>query len=211
MKSKSILQRDLNGHKVHNTWCKIDVNGQHKRSPTVNKTNGLDTYVLYATYLYYKYVAIINYWAGFKISSAQVSHVSHICSYIVCIYYIHVYACVFTVHAGMYTSVSVCLCGRGMCWWGPPSSVSETCLTRSKKEVTLIFNQCHIFYFPQRFFCHIFVLFGHIFVTFLSYFCHININSWIKGTLWGTLGFDPRFLKGSVKSFYHAKMLVGAY
>ena len=36
-------------------------------------------------------------------------------------------------------------------------------------------------------------------------------SSWIKGTIWGTLGFDPRFLKGSVKSFYHAKMLVGAY
>jgi len=35
--------------------------------------------------------------------------------------------------------------------------------------------------------------------------------SQIKGTLWGTLGIDPRFLKGSVKSFYHAKMLVGAY
>ena len=38
-----------------------------------------------------------------------------------------------------------------------------------------------------------------------------DTRSWIKGTLWGTLGFDPRFLKGSIKSFYHAKMLVGAY
>ena len=36
------------------------------------------------------------------------------------------------------------------------------------------------------------------------------VTSWIKGTALGTLGFDPRFLKGSVKSFYHAKMLVGA-
>ena len=39
----------------------------------------------------------------------------------------------------------------------------------------------------------------------------LSTNSTIKGTLWGTLGIDPRFLKGSVKSFYHAKMLVGAY
>ena len=44
----------------------------------------------------------------------------------------------------------------------------------------------------------------------LLYILH-TINSTIKGTLWGTLGIDPRFLKGSVKSFYHAKMLVGAY
>ena len=71
MKLKFILQRLLNGHKVHDTWCKTDLNGQHKRSPTVNKTNGLDTYVLYA--IYYKYVAIINYWTGFKMSSAPVS------------------------------------------------------------------------------------------------------------------------------------------
>ena len=38
-----------------------------------------------------------------------------------------------------------------------------------------------------------------------------NINSRIKGTVWGTKGFDPRFFKRSVKSFCHAKMLVGAY
>ena len=128
------------------------------------------------------------------------------CMYI-SIYYIHVYACVFTVHAGMCRYVCV---GEG-CVGGGPRQVSVRRVSPEVKKVTLIFNQCHIFYFPRRFFCHIFVLFGHIFVTFLSYFCHININSWIKGTLWGTLGFDPRFLKGSVKSFYHAKMLVGAY
>ena len=40
---------------------------------------------------------------------------------------------------------------------------------------------------------------------------YLVTNSTIKGTLWGTLGIGPRFLKGSVKSFYHAKMLVGAY
>ena len=59
---------------------------------------------------------------------------------------------------------------------GPLSSVSETCLTRTKKEVILIFNQCHIF-FPQQFLCHIFIvgIRWHL-VTFSSqfhYFCHI--------------------------------------
>ena len=116
----------------------------------------------------------------------------------------------------LFMRVCILLCryvcvGEGCVGGGPRQMSVRRVSPEVKKEVTLIFNQCHIFYFPQRFFCHIFVLFGHIFVTFLSYFCHININSWIKGTLWGTLGFDPRFLKGSVKSFYHAKMLVGAY
>ena len=34
------------------------------------------------------------------------------------------------------------------------------------------------------------------------------INSTIKGTVQGTMGFDPRFFKRAVKSFYHTKMLL---
>ena len=50
-----------------------------------------------------------------------------------------------------------------------------------KKELHLIFNQCH-FFFRRRFFGHIFVLFGHIFVTFLSHFGHIPAISIFLGT-----------------------------
>ena len=105
---------------------------------------------------------------------------SHTYAHILYVYIIYMcmHVCsLFNVHAGMCRYVCV---GEG-CVGGGPRQVSVRRVSPEVKKVTLIFNQCHIFYFPQRFFCHIFVLFGHIFVTFLSYFCHININTSIVG------------------------------
>ena len=171
MKSKSILQRDLNGHKVHNTWCKIDVNGQHKRSPTVNKTNGLDTYVLYA--IYYKYVAIINYWAGFKISSAQVSYVSHMLIYCMYILYTCVCMCVHCSCGYVYFCVGMSVWERDVLV-GAPRQVS---VRRVSPEVK---KKSHWYLINVTFFIFLsdfFVTFLSFLVTFLSHFCHISVIS----------------------------------
>jgi len=52
--------------------------------------------------------------------------------------------------------------------------------------------------------------FSELFSELLTTY-YLITNSWIKGTVWGTMGFDPRYFKRVVNSFSHTKMILGTY